>query len=111
MTERVNHPAHYQSEKMEVIDVIEAFDLNFHMGNAIKYILRAGKKGNRNEDIDKAIWYLQREKTRHVSSGRRALETPCSKGRWRNSNTCLFANCEKKSRKLARFGQKQLYFY
>ncbi len=57
----VNHPEHYQSNGMEVIDVIEAFDLGFHRGNAIKYILRAGKKGAALEDLKKARWYLDRE--------------------------------------------------
>jgi hypothetical protein len=59
--EQVNHPQHYQGNNIEVIDVIEAFDLNFALGNAIKYILRADKKGNRIQDLDKAIWYLNRE--------------------------------------------------
>lgn len=57
----VKHPCHYQSESgVEVIDVIEAFDLNFHLGNAIKYILRSGKKFNCKEDLEKAIWYISR---------------------------------------------------
>lgn len=59
----VNHPSHYQSKSgLESIQVIEAFDLGFCLGNAIKYILRAGKKdkGKEIEDLDKAIWYLQR---------------------------------------------------
>lgn len=46
---------------MQSIDVIEAFELGFHLGNAIKYILRAGKKGEREQDLQKAIWYLKRE--------------------------------------------------
>ena len=41
------NPSHYKSEKMEAIDVIESFGLNFHLGNSIKYILRAGKKENK----------------------------------------------------------------
>lgn len=57
----VNHPKHYQGNKFEVIDIIEDFDLNFSLGSAIKYILRAGKKDERNQDLEKAIWYLQRE--------------------------------------------------
>jgi len=61
MTEKVNHPDHYQSSKMEVIEVIEAFGLNFNLGNCIKYILRAGKKENKIEDLEKAKWYLLRE--------------------------------------------------
>lgn len=59
--ECVNHPEHYQGNGIETIDVIEAFDLNFNLGNAIKYILRSGRKGNKKEDIQKAIWYLSRE--------------------------------------------------
>lgn len=46
---------------MECIDVIEAFSLNFRLGNAIKYILRCDKKGAKKEDLQKAIWYIQRE--------------------------------------------------
>lgn len=60
--DNVNHPKHYIGKNgIESIDVIEAFDLGFNMGNAIKYILRSGKKGDRIEDIRKAIWYLNRE--------------------------------------------------
>jgi len=57
----VNHPDHYQSDNIEAIDIIEAFELNFHLGNVIKYIARADKKGNSIEDLEKAKWYLQRE--------------------------------------------------
>lgn len=59
--DNVNHPAHYQGNGIESIEVIEGFELGFHLGNAVKYILRAGKKGDRIEDIRKAIWYLNRE--------------------------------------------------
>ena len=61
--ERVNHPDHYQGGKYEVIDIIEDFDLSFSLGNAIKYILRAGHKDPqlKKEDLRKAIWYLERE--------------------------------------------------
>lgn len=59
--EKVDHPKHYQGHKFEVIDIIEDFDLGFNLGNAIKYILRAGKKGLINEDLKKAVWYLERE--------------------------------------------------
>ncbi|QII11220.1 hypothetical protein KsCSTR_18410 [Candidatus Kuenenia stuttgartiensis] len=63
MSDNINHPPHYQANGMEVIDVIEAFGLGFHMGNAVKYILRAGKKtDNPKEDVQKAIWYLERYK-------------------------------------------------
>jgi NTP pyrophosphatase (non-canonical NTP hydrolase) len=61
--EAVNHPSHYggKDNPYEAIKVIEAWDLNFHLGNAIKYIARAGKKGDKKEDLKKALWYIQRE--------------------------------------------------
>lgn len=59
--EKINHPSHYQGKKFEVIDIIDDFELNFNLGNAIKYILRAGKKDNRFDDLSKALWYLNRE--------------------------------------------------
>jgi len=58
----VNHPPHYKSNGMEVIEVIEAFELNYNLGNAIKYILRSGRKENEGQDLEKAIWYLNRER-------------------------------------------------
>lgn len=61
----VNHPSHYQSDKFEVIDIIEAFNLNFNLGNAVKYILRAGKKDDRQQDLEKAQWYLNRELSKY----------------------------------------------
>lgn len=57
----INHPFHYKGKKMEAINIIEDFNLDFHLGNAIKYILRAGKKNDKIEDLKKAIWYLERE--------------------------------------------------
>ena len=61
MADNINHPKHYKSGGMEAIDVIEAFGLGFHLGNATKYILRAGRKtADAREDIKKAIWYLDR---------------------------------------------------
>lgn len=59
----VNHPSHYTDGKIEVIDFIEDKGLNFHRGNAVKYIARAGKKdvSKEVEDLKKAVWYLNRE--------------------------------------------------
>ena len=60
--EWVNHPTHYQSKNgMEVIDVIDNFELNFNLGNAVKYILRCGKKDNDIQELNKAIWYINHE--------------------------------------------------
>lgn len=57
----VNHPAHYNMGKIEVIDAIEDWGLNFNLGNAVKCIARADHKGNANEDLYKALWYVRRE--------------------------------------------------
>ena len=66
--EKVNHPTHYNSGRIEVIDFIEDQRLNFSRGNAIKYICRAGKKGDtledEIEDLKKAKWYVDREISR-----------------------------------------------
>lgn len=62
VTDNVNHPKHYTSGKYECIDVIEDWGLGYCLGNAIKYICRHDKKGTPREDIDKAIWYLERYK-------------------------------------------------
>ena len=59
----VNHPPHYTAGGIETIDFIEAKDLNFRLGNAVKYIARAGKKvgGDPVQDLEKAAFYLKRE--------------------------------------------------
>lgn len=65
----VNHPSHYTSGKIEVIDFIEDQQLGFHLGNVVKYVARAGKKvvgtksikGDIIQDLEKAEWYLKRK--------------------------------------------------
>lgn len=62
--EVVNHPAHYGGDTVyEVIKVLEAWGLlgNAYLWNAVKYIARAGKKGDILEDLKKARFYLDRE--------------------------------------------------
>ena len=61
MTDAVNHPKHYTEHPsgIECIDVVEP--MLFNRGNAIKYIWRAGSKGKEVEDLQKAVWYLERE--------------------------------------------------
>lgn len=58
----VNNPAHYTDGKIETIEFIEDKKLGFCLGNAVKYISRAGKKDptKEAEDLRKAIWYIQR---------------------------------------------------
>lgn len=60
----VNHPAHYTKHPsgVECIEVTEW--MNFNRGNAVKYIWRAGDKGDEIEDLKKAAWYLEREISR-----------------------------------------------
>lgn len=59
----VQHPVHYTDGGIEVIDYIEAKGLGYHLGNAVKYISRAGKKDPEKEveDLEKAVWYIQRK--------------------------------------------------
>lgn len=57
----VNHPSHYTQTKIEVIDIIEMFSLCFHLGNTVKYVLRAKHKDNESQDLQKAKWYLDRK--------------------------------------------------
>jgi hypothetical protein len=61
--QNVNHPPHYggADNPREVIKIIEEYNLNFHLGNVIKYVLRADSKGKPEEDLRKALAYLQRE--------------------------------------------------
>ena len=62
---KVNHPAHYGGDTTyEAIKVIEAWNLGFHLGNAVKYICRADTKGTPITDLEKARWYIDREITR-----------------------------------------------
>lgn len=60
-TDQVNSPVHYNQGKIEVIEVIEDWQLNFNLGNAIKYIARCEHKENKEQDLKKAIWYIERE--------------------------------------------------
>ena len=68
--ESVNHPQHYggATSTYEAIKVIEAWDLDFCLGNVVKYISRAGKKDSATEleDLKKAAWYLTR-RIEHLS--------------------------------------------
>ena len=61
MTDRINHPEHYNKHPsgIECIDIVE--HMNFCLGNAIKYIWRAELKEDKEEDLKKAIWYIERE--------------------------------------------------
>lgn len=58
--EAVNHPEHYNKGKIEVIDAIEDWGLDFNAGNVVKYIARYRYKSDQIEDLKKARWYLDR---------------------------------------------------
>jgi hypothetical protein len=70
----VNNPAHYTDGGIETIDFIEAKGLDFHLGNAVKYISRAGKKEDKLKDLLKAQWYINRA-INNVQSQSRILRT------------------------------------
>lgn len=57
----VERPEHYVKNGLEVIDIIEAFELNYRLGNVAKYVLRHQNKQNPLTDLKKARWYLDRE--------------------------------------------------
>lgn len=73
--DNVNHPKHYNQLPIECIEVARHF--NFDLGNAIKYIWRAGLKGGEEkaiEDLEKAIFYLKDE----IETRKKSLKTPTS---------------------------------
>lgn len=59
--DRVNKPNHYNIGDIEVIDFIDSWSLNFNLGNVIKYVIRCNYKENKVEDLQKAIYYIERE--------------------------------------------------
>lgn len=59
--DNINSPFHYTRGGIETIDFIEAKGLNYNLGNAVKYISRAGYKLDAIEDLRKAAWYINRE--------------------------------------------------
>lgn len=80
----VNHPSHYTSGKFEVIDIIQdqlgtEGLRNFCLGNAIKYICRAGKKDASKtiQDLEKAVWYLNHyiQEAKALQEGGVAVDT------------------------------------
>ena len=74
MNDNVNHPKHYTNHPsgVECIEVTE--HMNFCVGNAIKYLWRAGLKGEQIEDLRKARWYIDREIARILNGGK---DEPC----------------------------------
>lgn len=67
--DKINHPAHYNASAIEPIAVIEAWELDFCLGNTVKYIARAKHKGSELEDLKKAAWYINRRIEQLEKSG------------------------------------------
>jgi hypothetical protein len=67
----VNHPPHYTGHKSGVECITICEHHNFCIGNAIKYLWRAGNKGDAVQDLRKAIWYIEREINRLHQNGTR----------------------------------------
>ena len=82
MKDNVNHPSHYTDRKIEVISYIEDKNLNYHRGNAVKYISRAGKKNadKEIEDLEKARWYINREIERITGQKRKQVHIALEEG-------------------------------
>jgi hypothetical protein len=75
LVDMVNHPKHYTFGKIEVITVIDDWQLGFYEGQVIKYVGRAKHKGNELEDLKKAQWYLNRkieQKEKELEKGKKA---------------------------------------
>ena len=66
MSDPVNHPAHYTGHPSGVECITVTEHMNFCLGNAMKYIWRAGEKGDALEDLKKARWYIDREIARRT---------------------------------------------
>lgn len=77
MTDPVNHPPHYKSHPSGIECIEITRHMNFNLGNAVKYIWRAGEKGNTIQDLQKAIWYLTDEIQR-ISQPANGTVTPLS---------------------------------
>lgn len=75
----VNHPPHYNQGKIEVIEFLEDQQLGGHEWNAVKYICRARHKGKEAEDLEKAIWYLNRKLELLRGGERRPNEMPIAR--------------------------------
>ena len=74
-------PSYYNRGRIPVWDFIRDQELDFHKGNAIKYICRAGHKGSAKEDIQKAIHYLENE-LQHLTDTSERIQAVLSDSIW-----------------------------
>lgn len=92
--EKINHPEHYKGNKYEAIDIIDDYQLGFNLGNAVKYILRAGKKGDTAEDLKKAKWCIEHEICKLMNEQEERKEKRskrCSECKWYGTKDCTMA--------------------
>ena len=95
--EKINHPEHYKGNKYEAIDIIDDYQLGFNLGNAVKYILRAGKKGDTAEDLKKAKGYIDHEICKLMNEQEERKE--------QKQERCKCSlNCEKADRLVVKIG-------
>lgn len=72
--EKVNHPQHYNRFSIEPIEVIEDWELNFNLGNVVKYVGRLDGKDAPIQELEKAKWYLEREIERRLKKIQKNME-------------------------------------
>ena len=65
--------AHYRKHQLQVDDVVTEWDLNFRLGNAVKYLIRCNHKGTKNSDLAKAVWYIVKEATNNNDTADRIV--------------------------------------
>lgn len=77
MNDNIKHPSHYvEGRKFEPKDVIRDWGLNFNLGNAVKYLARAGRKAELVEDLKKAQQYIQFEIEAIEAESKKATKPP-----------------------------------
>ena len=92
--EKINHPEHYKGNKYEAIDIIDDYQLGFNLGNAVKYILRCGKKDDAIEDLRKAKWYIGHEICKLMNEQEERKEKRskrCPECQWYGTKDCRMA--------------------
>jgi len=95
MSDLVNNPPHYNSHPSGVKCIEITEHLNFCLGNAIKYIWRAGEKGDAVEDLEKAAWYIKREIQRIGQQNSKQQFCNCNNPIVSNSQRPFCENCGK----------------
>jgi hypothetical protein len=67
--------AHYRKHQLQVDDIVTEWELNFRLGNAVKYLIRCNHKGTKQSDLAKAVWYIVKEATNSNDTADRIVST------------------------------------